>query len=140
MFFEDFCNEGMAKHLQITISSFLNVCIDVLDVASVFHREIFDSFYYKVTGKILIARDPLFVRLEGQYWKKRLMSPSSQRSGLTLSRKCARPHSTSRGGGILVLRLQTIPFQTWLGEGILIFFNFQRFLSEGISNLRSPES
>ncbi|KAL0271871.1 UNVERIFIED_CONTAM: hypothetical protein PYX00_005047 [Menopon gallinae] len=67
MFFEEFYNEGIKKHLKMTLSSFLNVCIDVLDVALIFHKEIFGSLYRKVTGRVWMVRDSLFVKIEGDY-------------------------------------------------------------------------
>lgn len=50
MFIEDFHNQKAMLCFSSSLHKFLNMTIDVLDVAVVYHKEIYEKLWWKLTG------------------------------------------------------------------------------------------
>lgn len=50
MFIEDFHNQKATLCFPTPLHKFLNITIDVLDVAVIYHKEIYNQLWWKLTG------------------------------------------------------------------------------------------
>lgn len=68
MFIEDFHYQATEIHFSTSLHNFFNITIDVLDVAIVYHKEIYKKLWWNISGSHeLSTRAKLeFLSIEGK--------------------------------------------------------------------------